>query len=176
MNHYQQRGFSLVEVLLVLGIIAVLAIAAFIIYPQVMSSSRANTEQSNIMSITAATKNLYQGRYGAAGTNLLPTINQARGIPNSMNGGDFSAGAVITSSWGGGVALETVAGATGGTAFSLSYQDVPFEVCHKLIPALIPNFDTVLVGATTLTKTAAPADIVGACGTSGAVDVVMTTI
>jgi len=175
MKNQQQRGFSLVEVLLVLGIIAILAIAAFIIYPQVMSSSRANTEQSNIMSITAATKNLYQGRYGTAGTDLLPIINQARGIPNSMNGGDFSGTAVITSSWGGGVQLATVAGGSGGSAFALTYTGMPFDICQKLIPGVLPNFDTVVVGSTSLTKTSVPADIITACGTSGAKDVVLTT-
>lgn len=175
MKHRQQQGFSLIEVLLVLGIIAVLAIAAFVIYPQVMSSSRANSEQSNIMTIAAATKNLFNGRYGTTGTNLLPVVNQARGIPNSMNGGDFTSGSVISSAWGGGVALETAASASGGSAFAITYQDMPFDICQKLIPGVLPNFDSVVVGATTLSKTSVPADIITACGASGAVDVVMTT-
>ncbi|EGD5057419.1 prepilin-type N-terminal cleavage/methylation domain-containing protein, partial [Escherichia coli] len=39
-----KKGFSLLELLLVLGIIAALVVAAFIVYPKVQASQRAQAE------------------------------------------------------------------------------------------------------------------------------------
>ena len=40
-----KKGFSLLELLLVLGIIAALVVAAFIVYPKVQASQRAHKVQ-----------------------------------------------------------------------------------------------------------------------------------
>lgn len=43
-NHKIQQGFSLLELLLVLGTIAALIVGAFIVYPKVQAAQRADTE------------------------------------------------------------------------------------------------------------------------------------
>lgn len=48
MKRINKKGFSLLELLLVLGIIAALIVAAFIVYPKVQDSNRATTEAKNI--------------------------------------------------------------------------------------------------------------------------------
>ena len=62
MKRINKKGFSLLELLLVLGIIAALVIAAFIIYPKVQDSNRASTEAKNISAIMAGVKSLYSGQ------------------------------------------------------------------------------------------------------------------
>ncbi|EOZ4665291.1 prepilin-type N-terminal cleavage/methylation domain-containing protein, partial [Enterobacter asburiae] len=43
-NIKSKKGFSLLELLLVLGIIAALVVAAFIVYPKVQASQRSQAE------------------------------------------------------------------------------------------------------------------------------------
>lgn len=56
------NGFSLIEILLVIGIIAVLALAAFIIYPSVQSSNRAKAESQNMAVMTAGIERMLGAR------------------------------------------------------------------------------------------------------------------
>lgn len=176
----KQGGFSLVEILLVLGVIAILAIAAFIIFPQVQAGSRANTEQSNITTITAGVKNLYGAKRDYTGINA-ETVNKARIAPSSMNGGDFATATTLTSSWNGDVAVAV--GADPKT-FTVAYADMPSEVCTRLVPGLLQNFTGVGFGAdaaaavtdaegtTALNGQSNPGAVVTSCqGTNGVVSV-----
>ena len=176
-----QGGFSLVEILLVLGIIAILAIAAFIIFPQVQASNRANTELSNITTVTAGTKNLFGStRNYAPATNTI--LNQARVFPSSMNANVFTGG-TITSSWGGAVSVTGstavgVADAVGPTTFfRIVYSAVPSEICSKLVPGLVTNFQAVYVdvGNTPTVTATTPAAIVTACSAGSVVNVVLVS-
>jgi prepilin-type N-terminal cleavage/methylation domain-containing protein len=71
-NIKSKKGFSLLELLLVLGIIAALVVAAFIVYPKVQASQRAQAESNNIATIQAGVKALYTSASSFTGlTNLL---------------------------------------------------------------------------------------------------------
>ena len=167
----KQRGFSLVEILLVLGIIALLAIAAFIIFPQVQAANRANTEQANITTMAAGIKNLYGATRNYGGTTpISPTILiQAKIAPSSMYGNATGATA-LTSSWSQPVLVAPV----GTTQFSITYNAVPTEVCTRLVPGLLANFQTVTVGGATVTANN-PGGVVQECARSAAPNVIFTT-
>lgn len=59
MNKQIKKGISLLELVLVLGIISALVVAAFIVYPKVQASQRAQAERNNIATIQAGVKSLY---------------------------------------------------------------------------------------------------------------------
>lgn len=174
-----QGGFTLVEILLVLGIIAILAIAAFIIYPQVQASNRANTEQSNLTAITAGTKNLFGSTrdYGPA-TNAV--LNVARVFPAGMNGGKFGSTDTVSSSWSGSVTVtgDTCLGVSSAAAntrcFQVLYAGMPSEVCSKLVPGLLTNYKLIKISGTA-TALATPADVAVACAKNNPVDVTIVS-
>lgn len=155
----QQRGFSLIELLLVLGVLAVFLITAFVFYPQVRDRNQANAEATNLTAIKANINNLYASKSGNYRGLNQAVANQARAFPVSMNGNDFSSSAAITSSWGSPVSIAVNAAPTTTTqtpgrslganrSFSVTYTDVPAGVCLPLVTAAAMNFQGVRVGST----------------------------
>ena len=159
----QPRGFSLIELLLVLGVLAILLVAAFVVYPQVRARNQANTEAANVRTIQANVRTLFyskNGSYAGIGNGRGATAgpdrgiaNQARVFPVTMNGGDYSADAVITTSWGGEVwvwrrpAVTTASGSfAAGRTFGILLEKVPQSVCLPLISAVSGSFVAISVG------------------------------
>jgi prepilin-type N-terminal cleavage/methylation domain-containing protein len=142
MNHINRKhaqGFSLLELLLVLGVIAALAIAAFIVFPSVQAGNQANTETANLNTIQAGLKGLYtNGRF--TGLNNTSAIT-ARVVPANMVANDFTGATPPTNIWGGAVTVAEAS--TGDTHFEIVYGDVTQAACVKLVPALVSNFEAV---------------------------------
>lgn len=173
------KGFSLIEMLLVLGVLAVLLVAAFVVYPRVRDASRANNEVANLTAIKASINNLYATKGGNYSGLTTGVANQARAFPASMNSGTYT-GEAITSSWGGEVKITPAAGANSRT-FDIEYAAVPEGVCLGLVSGAAGNFKQITVGTkkvlgvTTTTGTGPtatesttgtifnPADAAGAC-------------
>lgn len=152
-------GFSLIELLLVLGVLAILLVAAFVIYPQVRDRNQANAEAVNIRAIQAGVRTLFQskpGLYNGLGNGKSASdrgiANQARIFPATMNGGDYSANAEIRTPWGGevwvwqrpAVTLPTGSFAQGRT-FAILYEEVPRALCLPILTAVASNFQSVTV-------------------------------
>ena len=142
MNHKLNQGFSLLELLLVLGVIAALAIAAFIVYPSVQASNQAQSEVSNLNTVRA---NILQSYNRGIFTGLdNDAINTARGVPPAWNGGVTTAGTALNDIWGGAITVVPVDGGGGTDNFvSITMDDVPTNACLKFVPALVTNFPIV---------------------------------
>lgn len=135
MNTQSSRGFSLIELLLVLGIIAVLLVAAFVVYPQVRDRNQANKAITDMTTIRANVTNLYASRGGRV-TGLNNHVARAAKIfPASMYPDPSLS--LAYSPWGSLVSLTVFPAPYGtmaqGTVYMMIYNDVPPGVCLPLI-------------------------------------------
>ncbi|EEZ6550363.1 type IV pilus major subunit protein BfpA [Escherichia coli] len=143
-----KKGFSLLELLLVLGIIAALVVAAFIVYPKVQASQRAQAESNNIATIQAGVKALYTS--ASSFTGLTNTVAvQAKIFPDNMLSGTGNAAKPINAFKGN---VTLAAAATGpssatGSSFTITYDNVPAAECVKITTAAAGNFYTAKVGS-----------------------------
>lgn len=178
-NRNTAKGFSLIELLLVLGVLAILLVAAFVVYPQVRDRNQANAEVSNLTTIKANINNLYAARGGNYNGLDEGVANQARVFPTSMNGGDFSAEADITTAWGEGVTIAPAPlNGNADRAFTITYAGVPEGVCLGLVSGAAGNFEDVTVGGTTVMTTDGqfdPAAAAAQCNTAAGGPVVFTS-
>lgn len=142
----RMRGFSLVEILLVIGIIIALAIAAFVLYPRVQMSQQANQESSNLTAIAAQTKQVFSNGVYDGLTNDVALA--ARIFPTTMTQNLTAAGSPVRNVWKGAVTIADAAPTTAGTReFVITYNAVPAEACVRLATGVGNNFDQIRVGA-----------------------------
>lgn len=142
-----KKGFSLLELLLVLGIIAALVVGAFIVYPKVQASQRAEAESKNIATIQAGVKALYTSASSYSGlTNTVAT--NAKIFPDNMLNGTS-----VINVFKGNVTLATSTESPSGvanSAFTITYANIPAAECTKIIAAAAGNFYVAKVGTTTV--------------------------
>lgn len=141
-----KKGFSLLELLLVLGIIAALIVGAFIIYPKVQTSVQTNRELKNLAAIKANIDSLYTGKSDYTGLNTV-SLAQANVFPDDMtskgNSSISSGGRLIylpKNVWGGDV---TVSMYNTVNYYQITYMNVPIESCIKLAQAALQMFQSV---------------------------------
>ncbi|MDY4379104.1 type 4 pilus major pilin [Pectobacterium brasiliense] len=143
-----RKGFSLLELLLVLGIVAGLVVSAFIVYPKVQAAQRVEMESKNIAAIQAGVKALYASAPDYSGLNNTVALN-ASIFPDSMLSGEGDERTVVNSFKGD---VELVASGINqngniiaDAAFSITYYGVPSAECIRLIYAVRNNFSSVLI-------------------------------
>lgn len=143
-----KAGFTLVEILLVVGFIALAGVSIYTVYAKVQMSNAALTEGKNLDTIRAGVKSLFGGTQNyAAVSNLV--LNQARITPDSMRAIPYSAAdANINNSFGGVVTVTPVAlGGGSNNGFRVTYPKVPGAVCAKLVTGAGTGWDAVGVVA-----------------------------
>ncbi len=145
------KGFSLIEILLVVGFVALASVGVYTIYNKVQITNQANQEARNIDLIRAGVKSLY-GSKTNFGTVTNTVVNQGRITPENMrDAGDSS---LIYNSFGGAVTVAPGSLGTGGApnnAFIITYNAVPAAICIKLASAGGAQFDQVSIGADIVT-------------------------
>jgi prepilin-type N-terminal cleavage/methylation domain-containing protein len=183
-NFKASQGFSLIELLLVLAIIAALAVAAFVIYPRVQAGRSATYEAQVLSSAQASVKALFTNNNYAALDEEVAL--KGKFFPDNMTGqiddgsGGFSD--VIRNQFDGLVTLTgaDAAGAPVATPparfFAITYEDVPTEVCIKLAGSAVQNFNGVTVGGEVVkvasTGAITEGNIVTGCSDAPTVDMV----
>jgi prepilin-type N-terminal cleavage/methylation domain-containing protein len=148
-NRKSKKGFSLLELLLVLGIIAALVVAAFIVYPKVQASQRSQAESNNIATIQAGVKALYTA--ASTYTDLDNSVAvQAKIFPDNMLSGSGSSATPINAFKGAVTVASASTGpsSTDGSSFTIEYENVPAAECTKIITATAGNFYIASVNGT----------------------------
>lgn len=148
----KNKGFTLIEILIVIGIIAVMTIGIFIAYTKVQAGSQANNESRNVSTIVAGIRNLYasQGNYNDGA--MLTTVIKGNIIPESMlNTGNPSTATAINNSFGGTVTLTPANLGTGtNNAFDVKYDNVPASVCSKFVTESVGVAQKIQVAGTSV--------------------------
>jgi type II secretory pathway pseudopilin PulG len=127
-NH--KRGFSLIEIMLVIGVSMLIAIGGFILYRSLSESRQIKEAVDKFGTIVA----LARGFYDDAPTDAVSSARLA-----SAN---VLAPDMVTSSWGNiniDPAQDGVACASNCSDFGVGYVSVPASSCGRLINSLEPN-------------------------------------
>lgn len=133
----RQSGFSLVEILLVIGVISVLAVGAFFVYDNVRDNAHAKQATDQAMDIAAAIRT----RFGHRPITGLTTTNV-------VSSGILSADDLVTP-WGTGMNLWPLAS---GRHLTISFLGATPKVCVKFISRIEPASDMITVGDATIIK------------------------
>lgn len=150
----EEAGFSLLELLLVVGVGALLLLAGIATYRLVTQGNNVNDAVRTLTAIKQQTQRAFQGQpnYGAAATDLVPTLL-------AMNA--FPAGVVDTSlappqpihPWG-----DLIQIAANVQTFTVTFVNVPSDSCIQLantFNSADTDFFDLTIGGTTYPRGAA---------------------
>ena len=136
------RGFSLIELLLVLAIIAALAITGFVLYPKVKTSNNARTEINNINLIRSSVLSIYSSRPDFDGLNNEVAL-QANIFPDNMVSTNKDKAQNIFK---GEVSVDSFSYLSNSDRFQIKYEGVPSAECIKIVAGLYRSFFSITVG------------------------------
>lgn len=136
-------GYSLIELLLVIAFIAGALVLAFVTYPKVQATNRANVESQHLSVMSTGIKNLYATAKSFTGISNQVLLN-AKLFPDDMRV-NSTAAAGVSNVWEGTI---DVAAATPVSKYTITYTGVPAAECAKLSTGVAVNFMKLVVGTT----------------------------
>lgn len=109
---HRQRGFTLLEILLALAVVAIIAFAVFRVYDSAVNTSRIRANLDDLGQIVAGVHQAFANNSSFTSANSQPggltgVANQGHVIPSDMNLGDYSATASLINPWNGPLSLAT---------------------------------------------------------------------
>lgn len=138
----KQAGFSLLELLLVVGVGAVLILAGLSAYKLVSDNNAANQGVRQLQTLKTQVQQAFQGEpnYGSATATLVPVLNNMRMLPPDM---PMSGTDLLRNGFGGTTAVTV--GAT-ATEFTITFNNVSAAACARMGVAYSSNNTADFVG------------------------------
>ena len=162
-----QFGFSLLELLLVVGVGALLLLAGISTYRLVTSGNSVNDATRLLTTIKTETQRIYQGQAQYDGLdNVL--LNNAGAFPSGVVSG-AGAAAQPKHPWGGNITVG-VTNAPANDQFIITFTGIPTEACIKLgqaFDASDTDFVGVNINGNGQTANPTPATVSNDCTTGG---------
>lgn len=166
-----RQGFSLLELLLVLGIIAALVVGAFIVYPKVRAAQQVEVEAKNISTISAGVRALYTGKSNFSGLTDSVALG-AKIYPDNMIVGTGTSASIVNS-FKGTVMVSSDGETHSGeddSGFFIKYTRLMPDVCSRLVSAVASSFYEINVNGTYVKENGGSLNMVTlttACSISG---------
>lgn len=130
-----KKGFTLTEVLLVLGIAAIIIIIIFLTLPKVIASSKASQDAKNVVFLQSAIRGIYNGQASYSGVST-DVLLKAKVVPDNMIANpEQGSGSDIINAFSGKVYIGIV---TNG--FSIALANIPPDACVKIVTAAASSF------------------------------------
>ncbi len=166
-----EAGFSLLELLLVVGVGALLLLAGIATYRLVTQGTSANEAVRVMTTIKEKTQRAFQGQRGYGSTSIVPTLVTMQAFPAGvLDGSD-----VPHHPWGGEIDIVG-----DNQNFEIIFEDVPSSACISLgtiFDSEDSDFVSLDIGGTSFTpggtEITAP-NLQGPCASSAQVDMTWT--
>lgn len=157
----RQRGFTLIEILIVIAIAAGILFGIFTVANRIGERSAINEFASNMNVLAAETSAAFRAQGNFAGVSVAALLGM--GAPPVTMRGAGTPPTTIVSPWGTvGVQVETIASPNDGVRFTVNA--VPAAACSSLVTAAEGAFSRVLIGGSAvknMTSVAAPVPVSG---------------
>lgn len=158
-THNQSRGFSLLELLLVVGVGAVLILAGLSAYRLVSEGNATTQGIRQLQILKQQVQEAFRGETGygsTAGANLLATLQAMRMLPTDMTPNATTGATTLRNEFSSTTTVVTGALVAGQAAsFIVTFNGVPASSCNKLgmsfSTANASDFVRLSVGTITIT-------------------------
>lgn len=151
-KHSRQRGATLMEIVLVLVVIGVIAVAVFALFGGAFSSSKVRTEEQYLQATAAAVNDMYGTSRDFGTTNIGAILVTNRAVPAPM-----IVGTGLRNAWNGAI---TVTG--NNDSFTLQTAAIPRKECTELAQISV-NPVAVRINGAAQALPMNPATVAGAC-------------
>ena len=138
----------MVEILLVVGFIALASIGIYAVYNKMVTSYQAHQEYTNLQTIVSGVQQLYANQQNYTGL-TTQVVRNARIAPQQMHTGGPTG---LVNSFGGKVEVYSYM-APQGPVLTIHTYGIPSDVCIKLVSLAHPSFTDIAIDSDGVVKT-----------------------